>query len=161
MLRQTSTRGADMRAATWPPALLLLLLLPLAHAGKSPPDPVTLASIRKRTCACARCQAPFPHPPRTANTVPSPHALLATDVQLVFATPFILYQNSTADPLVRLGSLRLGTYSKVTHTYMCSYPDGTQPDPGQSMLLLPSSLKTMCVARSGNTCMGWLSCMGV
>jgi hypothetical protein len=59
------------------------------------------------------------------------------DLVLVFKAPFVLYQNSTVDPLVRLGSLTLRTMR--SYVYLCTYPADEGPDPGLDYLILPAN----------------------
>lgn len=61
---------------------------------------------------------------------------------LVFSSPFVLYQDSASDPLVRVTVLTLGSFR--TNTYLCSYPGDQTPDPGLAYLILPPSNVTRC-----------------
>jgi hypothetical protein len=85
--------------------------------------------------ACKQNLAPMP----TLACIDHP-----ADHVLVFSTPFTLYQNSSVDPVVRLGSLSLHSFR--TSMYLCSYPDGDAPEAGLEFLFLPPNQKSRYVA---------------
>ena len=63
------------------------------------------------------------------------YAQMHADVLLVFSTPLVLYQYSTSDPIVRLGSLTVRLDQSLT--FLCSYPHGAEPASGLQFLYLP------------------------
>ena len=110
--------------------------------------------------ACHRCHAgkkihrlcsAHAMPLQSQTCLPHVHARPAcADQMLVFTAPFVLYQRSAADPLVRMGSMTLPSFR--SSTFLCSYPDGEQPASGLQYLLLPATNESRCSQATVSWC---------